>query len=117
MPGLSRASSGSCQACAATLVAGALAGVLTDEDDGPRDLRDAWLPIVVQALGELGGPLAQRVLHELLHVAPHERERLVETARRYLRTGSVTATSALLYCHRNTVLQRLNRLHRLTGST
>ncbi len=38
---------------AATLVAGALAAVLTDGDDGPRDLRDRWLPLVVQGLGEL----------------------------------------------------------------
>ncbi|MFB7112727.1 helix-turn-helix domain-containing protein [Streptomyces sp. NPDC056291] len=44
----------------------------------------------------------------------YERQRLVETVRRYLDTGSIKATADALYCHRNTIVKRLARFQELT---
>lgn len=33
----------------------------------------------------------------------------------YLHTGSLLGTAATIYCHRNTVLNRLHRIEELTG--
>jgi DNA-binding PucR family transcriptional regulator len=48
-------------------------------------------------------------------VAPPERERLIAAVRRYAEDGSVTDTAASVFCHRNTVLNRLRRVAVLTG--
>lgn len=44
-----------------------------------------------------------------------ERAVIAGTARRYLETGSVKATAEALYCHRNTVVNRLRALREATG--
>ena len=44
-----------------------------------------------------------------------ERERLKETVQHYLDTGSITATAQQLFCHRNTILNRISRFQDLTG--
>ncbi|MCG2623954.1 helix-turn-helix domain-containing protein [Arthrobacter sp. I2-34] len=46
---------------------------------------------------------------------PHERERLLQVARSYARTGSIKETSEELYCHRNTVVNRLHSLQEVIG--
>ncbi|MFT4052760.1 MAG: helix-turn-helix domain-containing protein [Microbacterium sp.] len=46
---------------------------------------------------------------------PHERDRIVETLEEYFATGSVQRTAQRLFCHRNTVLNRLARFTELTG--
>ncbi|MEJ6548985.1 helix-turn-helix domain-containing protein [Corynebacterium sp. USCH3] len=44
-----------------------------------------------------------------------ESDQLVPTVRTFLRTGTVKATASALYCHRNTVVNRLNSFARATG--
>jgi DNA-binding PucR family transcriptional regulator len=44
-----------------------------------------------------------------------ERARLEEAARSYLRTGSIGDSAAELFCHRNTLANRLRRFAELTG--
>ncbi|MFE4537649.1 helix-turn-helix domain-containing protein [Streptomyces scopuliridis] len=39
----------------------------------------------------------------------------MQTVRAYLATGGLTASAERLYCHRNTVLNRLGRFEKLTG--
>jgi len=56
--------------------------------------------------GELGG---------LAGVPAAERDRLVATVRRFAVDGAVADTGASLFCHRNTVLNRLRRVAGLTG--
>ncbi|MFT3797710.1 PucR family transcriptional regulator [Microbacterium sp.] len=46
---------------------------------------------------------------------PYERDRIVETLEEYFATGSVQRTAQRLFCHRNTVLNRLSRFTELTG--
>lgn len=55
------------------------------------------------------------VLGGLRALPPAERDRLLETVRAWARTGSVSAVARELWCHRNTVLNRLRRCTELTG--
>ncbi|WP_326807334.1 helix-turn-helix domain-containing protein [Streptomyces sp. NBC_01775] len=49
-------------------------------------------------------------------MADVETTRLLETVQVHLAgSGSIVDTAAALYCHRNTVQQRFNRFHELTG--
>ena len=59
--------------------------------------------------------LAETVLAGLEPLTAHERERLLETVTAYCDSGSVAETTRRLYCHRNTVLNRLGRFTELTG--
>ncbi|WP_219415611.1 PucR family transcriptional regulator [Pseudonocardia nigra] len=83
--------------------------------DGPRELRDAWLALASARLADTAADLVDSVLGGLTDAAPRERDRLLETVRAFARTGSVQGVAGELYCHRNTVLNRLRRFAELTG--
>ncbi|MEE1801953.1 PucR family transcriptional regulator [Streptomyces sp. NPDC101062] len=102
----------------AVQLATATTRVLPVGASGPRRLEDSWLDVVVHRSGELSGELADDVLGGLnaTGVADVEKDRLLETVRTHLAgSGSIVDTAAALYCHRNTVQQRFNRFHELTG--
>ncbi|MYS64099.1 PucR family transcriptional regulator, partial [Streptomyces sp. SID5473] len=62
--------------------------------------------------------VADQVLGPLRTLDPAERAELLTTLAAWLdRGGSTRRAGELLYCHRNTVLNRLRRLERLTGRT
>ncbi|QFU89857.1 CdaR family transcriptional regulator [Amycolatopsis sp. YIM 10] len=85
---------------------------------GPVDPYDAWLPVAAVGLAGtrgIGPELVGSVLGGLSALPPAERERLLDTIRAWARTGSVTAVAQELWCHRNTVLNRLRRITELTG--
>ncbi|WP_186382814.1 PucR family transcriptional regulator [Amycolatopsis rhizosphaerae] len=64
----------------------------------------------------LAGRLIEVTLGPLLALPATERDELLGTAEAWLRSaGSAVQAARLLYCHRNTVLNRLARIHRLTG--
>jgi DNA-binding PucR family transcriptional regulator len=44
-----------------------------------------------------------------------ERTRVIETATMFLESGSIKAAAESLYCHRNTVVNRLASLRAATG--
>lgn len=96
-------------------LAGELADVTAGGPSEPRTLASIWLPLAAARLGDVGADQAAVELDGLDGVAPSERERLVATVRRYAADGSVTDTAASLFCHRNTVLNRLRRVAALTG--
>ncbi|MDI2027524.1 helix-turn-helix domain-containing protein [Saccharopolyspora sp. TS4A08] len=98
----------------AVRIAAELAGTEVAEA-GPRGLTDAWASVVAGRLGETGDALAAEVFGRVRGIGAGERARLLETAACYLRTGSAGAVAAELYCHRNTVLNRLRRIAELTG--
>lgn len=65
---------------------------------------------------DLAARLVQRALGGVLVLEPDERRVLLDTLRAWLDTGgSAGQTATRLYCHRNTVLNRLRRLEGLTG--
>jgi hypothetical protein len=88
----------------------------------PRDgaeraltMDDDWLTVVVSSADDFGDVLAERTLSRLSQCTPKESALLVEAVRAYLREGSVSAAATTLFCHRNTVLNRLSRFADLTG--
>ncbi|HEX5568980.1 MAG TPA: helix-turn-helix domain-containing protein [Streptomyces sp.] len=93
----------------------AVASVLDTGATGPVALADAWPAVAAVRLGPMAGMLADAVLGGLDPLPPHERERLVETVIAYCASGTVAGTAGALYCHRNTVLNRLRRFTELTG--
>ncbi|MFF3321813.1 PucR family transcriptional regulator [Streptomyces sp. NPDC002889] len=85
--------------------------------DGGVVILDEHLPAaLVVSSPALGTALAERVLGPLDGVDPTDRELLVETLTVWLdEDGSAQRAAARLYCHRNTVLNRLRRFEQLTG--
>ncbi|MGY3202375.1 PucR family transcriptional regulator [Streptomyces sp. TE5632] len=82
---------------------------------GPVTLVDAWMPVSAARLGPIAGMLADSVLSGLDRLSPPERGRLLDTVVAYCESGTVSAVTRDLYCHRNTVLNRLSRFTELTG--
>ncbi|KIF70334.1 PucR family transcriptional regulator [Streptomyces sp. AcH 505] len=80
-------------------------------------LLDDHLPAALVASSpDLGAALAGRVLGPLDRLDPADRDLLVETLTAWLDSdGSARRAAARLYCHRNTVLNRLRRFEQLTG--
>jgi AcrR family transcriptional regulator len=83
--------------------------------DGPRELADAWLPLAGARLADTADDLVGSVLTRLDATGGRERDRLLETVREYAASGSVGEVAARLYCHRNTVQNRLRRFAEVTG--
>ncbi|MFD9305065.1 helix-turn-helix domain-containing protein [Streptomyces sp. NPDC060048] len=86
--------------------------------EGPHTtLLDERLPAaLVAAEPELAGRLRQVVLGPVLALAPQDRHVLLTTLGTWLTCqGSTTYAAQRLYCHRNTVSNRLRRLEQLTG--
>jgi hypothetical protein len=88
---------------------------ITPETPGQRTVRHTWGHVAATRLGEYGTVLANSVLGPLTTISALEKERLIETVQAYLRSGSVSDAAGELYCHRNTVLNRLARFAKLTG--
>ena len=60
--------------------------------------------------------LVQEALGPVLALRPHEREDLLLTLEQVLQHGgSPTHAARALFCHRNTVINRLQRVEQLTG--
>jgi phage tail protein X len=91
----------------ATLPAGA-PGLATLEDHLPEAL-------LVRS-PDLAGMLVRELLGPVLELPGREGRHLLTTLAVWIDTNcSVTQTASRLYCHRNTVLNRLNRLESLLG--
>ncbi|MYT70512.1 MULTISPECIES: helix-turn-helix domain-containing protein [unclassified Streptomyces] len=84
---------------------------------GGTVLLDDELPAaLVAAAPGLGRLLADRVLGPLLALPPADRDVLLDTLTVWLDCdGSAQRAAARLYCHRNTVLNRLRRCEQLTA--
>lgn len=100
---------------AAARTAESLAALLRPADDGPLSADSAWTRLAQQNLQDAGLDLAAQLDEALEGCRGGERERLTETVRHYLSTGNITATAEQLFCHRNTILNRINRFEELTG--
>ena len=67
------------------------------------------------ASGGIPARVLATVTDALDRCTPHERQRLLHVARSYGRTGSIKETAEELYCHRNTVVNRLHSLKEVIG--
>lgn len=84
---------------------------------GPRHLPDVWISVIAGELAtSLGPELAATCLAPFEGLLPSERDRILETVQVYLdSSSSIGATAEALYCHRNTIHNRLHRFEELTG--
>ncbi|MBN0042610.1 helix-turn-helix domain-containing protein [Streptomyces actuosus] len=83
---------------------------------GTVRLTDHLPEALVVSCPELGTALADRVLGPLAELDGADAEVLVDTLATWLACeGSAQRASRRLYCHRNTVLNRLRRFEQLTG--
>lgn len=74
------------------------------------------LGALVAAAPELAQYLARTVLGPLLDLEPNERVLLLDTLKAWVDGGGSPSEAArLLFCHRNTVRNRLHRIEELTG--
>jgi hypothetical protein len=92
-----------------------LALLLHPSDKGPLTAAGAWARLAKQQLQDAGLDLWADLDSALSPCRGGERERLEETVRHFLSTGNITTTAQALFCHRNTILNRLNRFQELTG--
>ncbi|WP_336652570.1 MULTISPECIES: helix-turn-helix domain-containing protein [unclassified Leucobacter] len=92
-----------------------LARVFEPGEDGAMTWSRGWARVAARSLLAAGRPLLSDVHRALASCGEAERVRLEEAARSYLRTGSIGASSAELFCHRNTLANRLRRFAELTG--
>lgn len=88
---------------------------LPPDASGPLATRDLWPAIAAGMLGEFRTDLVRDALGGLEELPGRDVARVLETVERYLRTGSVAETARQLYCHRNTVLNRLHQFASATG--
>ncbi len=86
--------------------------------DSPKRLsteENVWPALALKHVTAQFPDFSRSVSGALQEITEHERVRLVEAARTYLETGSVKATAERLFCHRNTVINRLKQFAEVTG--
>ncbi|MCK0438355.1 helix-turn-helix domain-containing protein [Gordonia alkaliphila] len=84
--------------------------------DGPVLLTDRLSMALLVARPDLSAVLAANILGPVLELDAGERAVLLDTFRAWLDAdGSAARAGKVLFCHHNTVLNRLRRLERLTG--
>jgi DNA-binding CsgD family transcriptional regulator len=88
---------------------------LPPQTKGISELDDRLPAALVVTAPDLAMRLLSRALGGVLALDPDERRVLLQTLREWLDTGgSAGQTAVRLYCHRNTVLNRLRRVEALT---
>ncbi|MEU0440470.1 MULTISPECIES: helix-turn-helix domain-containing protein [unclassified Streptomyces] len=89
---------------------------LCPDSGGTVRLADHLPEALVASSPELGAALAERVLGPLAELDAGDAEVLLDTVATWLACdGSAQRAGRRLYCHRNTVLNRLRRYEQLTG--
>lgn len=89
---------------------------LAREEYAVVQLDDRLAGALLVTAPDLAARLVRRALGAVLDLEPDERDLLLQTLSGWLANGgSAGQTAARLYCHRNTVLNRLRRLEALTG--
>ncbi|WP_312181439.1 helix-turn-helix domain-containing protein [Arthrobacter sp.] len=101
-----------------TAVPGAAASALVLARSGASGLQtmdEAWMRIAAELLEQTLPGFCAGVHAAMAGCSDHERQRLLQVAESYARTGSIKHTSEELYCHRNTVVNRLHSLQQVIG--
>ena len=79
---------------------------------------DDWVAALVAGSPEISTRVVHRLLGKVVSLAPDDRDILLETLQTWLECGgNVSAAARRLYCHRNTVRNRLHRLEALSGQS
>lgn len=99
----------------AARIARDLARLLNADDHEALTVTVAWARMARLRLGESGLPITADIDLALADCGVVERARLMEAVQAYLSTGSIATSADALYCHRNTLMNRLRRFAELTG--
>lgn len=85
--------------------------------DRPRPVlvESDWLSIIAARTARSFPELSVRVQAAFAQLREADRERLFSAACIYASCGSIATTAEQMFCHRNTILTRLNRIRTLTG--
>src|SRR5690606_37803183 len=86
-----------------------LAKLIDPHEDGAITWRAGWARVAKEQLLAANHPVLADVHAALALTGAAERVRLTEAVSSYLRTGSVGESAAELFCHRNTLANRLRR--------
>ncbi|NYF14242.1 hypothetical protein HDC34_002569 [Pseudoclavibacter sp. JAI123] len=78
-------------------------------------LAQHWPSLVVRRLGPVVSSLAADSLRDFAVLPSSERALLVEAVEVYMATGSASKAAGALFCHRNTVMNRLAKFASVTG--
>jgi len=113
--GLARASTGLIGLADAARVAAALCDLSVAADLQPVTVERDWTRLARTRMDSIGVNLRTELEAKLLGARAEEIERLRETALCFISNGSVSNTADALYCHRNTILNRLRRFREITG--
>jgi len=85
---------------------------------GVASIDDDWVAALLAGAPEISARVVHRLLGQVVALAPAERDILLTTLRTWLECGgNASATARQLYCHRNTVRNRLHRLEALSGQS
>lgn len=85
---------------------------------GVVSIDDDWVAALVAGAPEISTRVVHRLLGRVVTLAPEERDILLTTLRTWLECGgNASAAARRLYCHRNTVRNRLHRLEALSGQS
>lgn len=85
------------------------------EIDKLTDLEDLWTQGAEEYLHTLVPGYFRSILDGIDELPEVERERVTQTVREFLSSGSIKATSTAMNCHRNTVVNRLRVFQDLTS--
>lgn len=113
--GVARTDEGLAGLAAAARIASALAELAAARGKGPATVDGDWPRLARMRMDATGVELGALLDDRLAGLRPDEVERLRETVACFLGNGSVSATATALYCHRNTIVNRLRRFREITG--
>ena len=100
---------------AAIRITQGVALVLPPTDARLINVANHWHVSVFQNPFDTGRIIHHRHIDALLNVPISERAVLERTADEFLASGSIAIASRTLFCHRNTITNRLDHLERITG--
>lgn len=99
----------------AARVAAALSELAKPTDHEPITVDRHWARLARSRMDETGVDLRALLELQLDSCRAEELERLRETVTCFLLNGNVGVTAETLFCHRNTILNRLRRFKEVTG--
>lgn len=92
-----------------------LAQIRPDDRTGVFTMEDGWISVAASHLRGVGELFVEDIAGPLRDMQEPDRSLLLRTLETYLEVGSVTVTAERLFCHRNTIVNRMNRIKDLTG--
>jgi PucR C-terminal helix-turn-helix domain len=99
-------------------IAAVARGCLPPGSTGVASIDDDWAAAVVAGAPEISARVVHWLLGQVAALPREEQEILLTTLRTWLECGgNASAAARQLYCHRNTVRNRLHRLEALSGQS